>query len=223
MADDDDQFALGAVSAEYFALQSLRASSISESSARASLFFTAITGTLVALGLLSNSLPHSQLVWVAVGASPVLGFVGLTSFLRITETSIEDVAALRAMNTLRMWMVTTAPQLGALIRVQTRPDQPSNEFVNTGARESPLRILFTLGSTVGTVNSAQLAVASGLVLNIVGLPPTASLLVAAALGTGLLYLHARYQLRRFVRAITAWGRESTQAPGATRSTPPPSP
>jgi hypothetical protein len=40
---------------EYFALSGLRASSIAEAGTRASLFFTTLTGTLLALGFLAGT------------------------------------------------------------------------------------------------------------------------------------------------------------------------
>lgn len=198
-----------AVSAEYFALQGLRAATVSESGMRATIFFASVTGVLIALGLLASAVSRGSLEWIVIGASAFLGFVGLTSFLRIVELSIEDVGALRAMNRLRRWLSTRTPEAGELIRVPPRPDQPGIEFVSTGAREHPLRILYTLGTTVGTVNATQLGVGVGLILDKIGADAAPSVAVGALVGVGLAASQARYQLRRYGRAMDAWSTEAS--------------
>lgn len=197
---------MAAVSAEYFALQGLRASSIGEASSRAALFFTTITGVLIALGLLATSLGTKDVDWAAILAAPVVGFIGLTSFLRIVETTIEDVAALRAMNVLREWLAGSSPQASRLIQVPGASGQHGNAFLVTGAHENPWRITITLGSAVGTVNSAQSAVVLGLLAIRLGTTAALGLAIGGALGGCLVALHLRYQVRRYQRAVDAWRR-----------------
>jgi hypothetical protein len=207
MEEGESDLTMEAASAEYFALQGLRSASISESGVRASLFFASITGVLVTLGLLSNSVDNDAFQWIVVGASLFVGFVGLTTFLRIVDTAIEDVAALRAMNQIRRWLGGTTDQAAKLVHVPSRPNQPSNEFVNTGARQSPLRILFTLGTTVGTVIAGQLGVAAGILMSRIGAANVVSIVVGVVLGFGLALIQTRYQLQRFRRAETTWAAE----------------
>ena len=86
---------------EYFALSGLRASSIAEASTRATLFFTTLTGTVLALGFLASS--TNAVVPVAYAALPIVILLGLLSFLRLVEISVEDVGALRAINRIRAY------------------------------------------------------------------------------------------------------------------------
>jgi len=86
---------------EYFALSSLRASSIAEAGTRATLFFTTLTRTVLALGFLAGT--TSAVVPVAYAALPIVILLGLLSFLRLVDISIEDVGALRAINRIRTY------------------------------------------------------------------------------------------------------------------------
>ena len=86
---------------EYFALSSLRASSIAEAGTRATLFFTTLTGSVLALGFLAGT--TSAVVPVAYAALPIVILLGLLSFLRLVDISIEDVGALRAINRIRTY------------------------------------------------------------------------------------------------------------------------
>jgi hypothetical protein len=65
---------------EYFALSGLRASSIAEAGTRASLFFTTLTGTLLALGFLAGT--TDAVTAVAYATVPTVIVLGLLSFLR---------------------------------------------------------------------------------------------------------------------------------------------
>ena len=69
-----------ALGAEYFALSGLRSGTTAESSTRASMFFTTLTGTLLALGFLASSTDAA--VPVAYAAVPTIAVLGVLSFLR---------------------------------------------------------------------------------------------------------------------------------------------
>jgi hypothetical protein len=78
---------------EHFNLQTARALTVSEANGRASIYLAALSSNLIALAFIGQM---SQL-GVAFSAFalillPVLAFVGTVTFLRLVQSSLEDVA-----------------------------------------------------------------------------------------------------------------------------------
>jgi hypothetical protein len=90
------------VTTEHFTLQGARAATISEATGRATMFLGAVSGGLVALGLIATA--------SAVGAAfyafglillPTLAFAGLVTFDRVLQSGIEDHSYARRIA--RLW------------------------------------------------------------------------------------------------------------------------
>jgi hypothetical protein len=90
------------VTTEHFALQGDRAATISESDGRANMFLAAVSGGLVALGLVATA---SSLGTAFYGFGlvllPTLSFVGLVTFGRTLQSSREDTEYARRIALLR--------------------------------------------------------------------------------------------------------------------------
>src|SRR5438105_14115183 len=85
------------VTTEHFALQAARGGTISESTGRATMFFGAVSGGLVALGLIATA-TRVGTAFYAFGLAllPPLTFLGLGTFERALQSRCEDhVYALR--------------------------------------------------------------------------------------------------------------------------------
>jgi hypothetical protein len=65
------------------------------------MFFTTLRGTVLALGFLAGA--TDAVVPVAYAALPIVILLGVLSFLRLVEISVEDVGALRAINRIRAY------------------------------------------------------------------------------------------------------------------------
>src|SRR5216110_2705875 len=79
------------ITTEHFTLQGARASTIAESTGRASMFLAAVSGGLVALGLIATA-SRVGTAFYAFGLIllPTLSFVGLVTFERVVQSGIED-------------------------------------------------------------------------------------------------------------------------------------
>lgn len=81
------------VTTEHFTLQGARSSTISESTGRASMFLGAVSGGLIALGLVATAAKTGVAFYMfGLIVLPTLAFVGLATFHRVPRTGIEDLA-----------------------------------------------------------------------------------------------------------------------------------
>ena len=100
------------VTTEHFTLQGARSSTIAEATGRATMFLGAVSGGLVALGLIATA--------AGVGAAfyafglillPTLAFVGLVTFDRVLQSGVEDHGYTRRIARLRGYYFQYAPEL----------------------------------------------------------------------------------------------------------------
>src|SRR5918911_2435020 len=78
---------------EDFNLQTARAVTVSEANGRASIYLAALSSNLIALAFIGQmSRLGAAFYAFALILLPVLAFVGLVTFLRLVQSSIEDLA-----------------------------------------------------------------------------------------------------------------------------------
>jgi hypothetical protein len=123
------------VTTEHFVLQGARTATVAESNGRANMFLAAVSGGLVALGLVATA---SSLGAAFYGFGlillPTLAFVGLVTFGRVLQSGIEDTEYARRIARLRGYYLEHAPEIAPyLLRVSpaeqliVRP-APSNRW-----------------------------------------------------------------------------------------------
>jgi hypothetical protein len=100
------------VTTEHFVLQGARAATIAESIGRANMFLAAVSGGLVALGLVATaSSLGSAFYGFALVLLPTLAFVGFVTFERTLQSSIEDTEHGRRIDLLRSYYFEHAPEI----------------------------------------------------------------------------------------------------------------
>jgi hypothetical protein len=107
------------VTTEHFVLAGARAATIAESNGRANMFLAAVSGGLVALGLVATaSSLGSAFYGFALVLLPTLTFAGFVTFERALQSSIEDTEFARRIALLRGYYFGHAPELAPyLLRV----------------------------------------------------------------------------------------------------------
>jgi len=97
---------------EHFTLQGARAATISESTGRATMFLGAVSGGLVALGLIATA-SRVGTAFYAFGLVllPTLAFIGLVTYERVLQSGIEDRGYARRIALLRSYYFDEAPEL----------------------------------------------------------------------------------------------------------------
>src|SRR5260370_2326694 len=84
------------VTTEHFTLQGARSSTISESTGRANVFLGAVSGGLIALGLVATAAKTGAAFYTfGLILLPTLAFVGLATFHRVLQSGIEDLGYAR--------------------------------------------------------------------------------------------------------------------------------
>ena len=79
------------ITTEHFTLQEARVATISESTGRATIFLGAVSGGLVALGLIATATRVGTAFYAfGLALPPTLTFVGLVTFERALQSGIED-------------------------------------------------------------------------------------------------------------------------------------
>jgi hypothetical protein len=83
--------AVSFVTTEHFTLQGARSSTMAEATGRATMFLGAVSGGLVALGLIATATNAGTAFYVfGLILLPTLAFVGLVTFDRVLQSGIED-------------------------------------------------------------------------------------------------------------------------------------
>jgi ABC-type sugar transport system permease subunit len=100
------------VTTEHFVLQGARAATIAESNGRANMFLAAVSGGLVALGLVATASSLGAAFYgFGLVLLPTLAFVGFVTFERALQSSIEDTEYARRIALLRGYYFEHAPEI----------------------------------------------------------------------------------------------------------------
>jgi hypothetical protein len=120
VADPDDQrrcaeprsVTVAFLTAEHSTLQSARASTIAESTGRATMFLSSVSGGLIALGLVATATQLGTAFYAfGIVLLPLLAFVGVVTFERTLQSAIEDHNYARRIARLRAYYFDHAPEL----------------------------------------------------------------------------------------------------------------
>ena len=104
------------VTTEHFTLQGARSSTISESTGRANVFLGAVSGGLIALGLVATAAKTGAAFYTfGLILLPTLAFVGLATFHRVLQSGIEDLVYARRIARLRDYYFDHAPELAGYL------------------------------------------------------------------------------------------------------------
>jgi hypothetical protein len=188
------------VTTEHFTLQGARSQTIAESTGRASMFLSAVSGGLVALGLIATA-SNVGAAFYAFGLIllPTLAFVGLVTFDRALQSGIEDHGYTRRIARLRGYYFQYAPELvGYLLSVP-----PTERLRIQGLRGGRWQGFLTVAGMVGVVTAVLAGSAAGLLAAVV----SGHSLVAALVAGVLVAVVALLWLMRYQRS--AWERIST--------------
>ena len=160
-----DQQLLTALTTEHFTLQGARAQTMSESSARASLYIVSVSSTLVALGFITQLSEIGDIFNVfALTVLPTIYLLGAVTFVRMVECSAEDFRYGLAINRIRAYYKEIAGDRANLFLLSAHDDPPG--VLSTTALPTEGRIpYFAFSTAIAVINSvvggAAVAVALG--------------------------------------------------------------
>jgi hypothetical protein len=166
MAEDiDRQQLLTALTTEHFGLAGARAQATGESSARAALYISAVSSTLVALGFIGQITEVGDTFKIfALTALPTLYTLGLFTFVRTVENGVEDLMMGRAINRIRNYYLEVAGEHARYFMLSGH-DDAMGVMQNMGVSLERRQQYFTTGTMIAVINSvvggAVVAIAVG--------------------------------------------------------------
>src|SRR5262245_9480747 len=112
LSETQQQQILLALATEHSALQSARSTTVSETNGRISLFLGSVSSTLIALGFIGQGSGSEELFYLfGLVLFPSLLFLGLATFARVLQSSIEDFLYARGINRIRHFYIELVPQM----------------------------------------------------------------------------------------------------------------
>jgi len=196
---------LTALTTEHFTLQGARSQTVSESASRATLYVMAVSSALVGLGFIGQVSEVGDVFDIfALTVLPTLYGLGLFTFVRLVESSVEDVLYGRAINRIRNYYLELAGDQARLF-VLSGHDDPIGVLANMGLSPTRWRLYFTTATMIAVINSVVGGAAVALAL---GVAADASLGLscgvggAVAIASLLLMRRAEYRMHVAGRART---------------------
>jgi len=183
MPNPDPQRLLTALSTEHFTLQGARSQTMSESSARASVYVFSVSSALVALGFIAQISSVGDVFNVfALTVLPTLYLLGAVTFVRLVECGAEDFRYGMAVNRIRHYYKEVAEDRADLFLLSGH-DDGVGVFANMGIPAEGRTPVFAFSSAIAVINAvvggAAVAIALGALVG-AGLAPAAAAGVIAA-------------------------------------------
>ena len=187
---------------EHFVLESARGITVTESSSRASLYLMTLSSSLVAFGFLSQTPIAFGFLGVII---PVVFLLGIFTYERLVQTSLEDVVALASIQRIRRFYATLLPGAEEFFPHPVGRHAP-NELLEIGRKASWRGIFFTTSSAIAVVNSIVAGAGIALALDVLAFTGLQAILTGLVAAVFMAVLHGLYQVRRYAvvkRAIAA--------------------
>jgi hypothetical protein len=148
----DPQALLLALTTEHFTLQGARSQTMSESSARASVYVFSVSSVLVALGFIGQVSEVGDVFNAfALTVLPTLYLLGVVTFVRLVECGAEDFRYGMAINRIRNYYQQVAGDRANLFLLSGH-DDATGVFANMGLPLEGRSPVFAFSSAVAVIN-----------------------------------------------------------------------
>ena len=198
----DDPRVLQILSTEHWSLLSQRSLVYNESFARAGMFLTFLSASLVALAFVANAMAFDRTFLVLASTLLTVDLViGLATVGRMLDTSVDDVRAIAGMNRIRNAYVQIAPAVQPFL-ITSIHDDAAGALESYGARPvrpgigTILHGLTTASGMIGVIDAVLAAAIAGVLAVLVGL----SLGIVLAAG-GIAFVVAFAAITRYAISI----------------------
>jgi hypothetical protein len=195
MAEGDHRQALlTALTTEHFTLQGARSQTVGESAARSSMYLGSVSSALIGLGFVSQVSGGGSEIFqlFALTVLPTVFLLGLFTFVRLVQSSVEDILYGRAINRIRQYYLQLAGD-DARYFMMSGHDDPLGVITNMGvSAASRWQLFFTSSSAVAVVNSV---VGAGALAILLGVTFDLPLSVAAVAGVAILLASIAFHVR----------------------------
>jgi hypothetical protein len=190
------------LSAEHYNLQNGRANTISDANGRSSLFISAVSMTLVALAFIGQASNFGQAFYVfSLILFPTLWFLGLVTFERTLQSTIEDILYARGMSRLRHLFLEYAPDMRPYFILSTS-DESTATVRSIAMKDTYWQLLLGTPATIAVITSVIAGTFIGLLLDaIVALSLQGCVIVGCIIFIISLCLLLWYHQRKLYHAV----------------------
>ena len=144
---------LTALTTEHFTLQGARSQTMSESSARASVYVFSVSSALVALGFIGQMSEIGDVFYTfALTVLPTLYLLGAVTFVRLVECGAEDFRYGMAINRIRNYYQQVAGDRANLFLLSGH-DDGRGVFANMALAVENRSPVFAFSSAIAVINS----------------------------------------------------------------------
>ena len=181
---------------EHFNLQTARAATVSEANGRASVYLAALSSNLIALAFIGQmSRLGTPFRAFALILLPALAFMGTVTFLRLVQSSLEDIAYAQRIGRLRGFYLAVAPELEPYV-LAVRGSRAQTLLHRESLAPSGWQLALTTAEMVAVVNSVVIGACAGLIAETVSSGSLSLVLaVGAVTGVAALILQRRHHRR----------------------------
>jgi hypothetical protein len=199
-ASEPRNAAISFITTEHFTLQGARASTIAESTGRASMFLASVSGGLVAFGLVATATGVGGAFYAfGLVLLPTLAFIGLVTFERTLQSGVEDLGYARRIARLRAYYFDKAPELAPyLLSVPPKHRLSHVEGLRGGYAQG----FRTVAGMVGVITAVLLGSEIGLGVSAAFDAPAAALASGCVIGVAVVLALMRYQRHAWAQAAT---------------------
>jgi hypothetical protein len=191
---------VSALVTEHFVLQSAASTTVGEAAGRASLYVSALSSSLIAMGFVAQS-PGVLEPFVAVVIPAVL-VLGVFTVVRLVDTGVQNVTCLAHIARIRRYYRTLSPEAPSYFTVLggAEEDEGGQALAALALRRSRLVGFFTTASMIAAINSivagVGVALAGARALGTAPAVVTVSLgLAVAVTGMTVFYLYQDHRYR----------------------------
>jgi len=207
MSDAEQSRFMTALTTEHFVLQTAASTTVSEASARASLYLMTLSSSLVAIGFTSGTDAFAPLVSTVI---PLIVVLGIFAIVRLVDTGVENLAMQIRIVQIRSFYRTLSSDAPSYFPGNTKHEADDVQTSND-ARRSPstgrarrawmgTKGLFTMASMIAVPNS--IVAGAGVTLGVMRISSrpvgfvSGAIVAVAALATFYWYQNLRYQRLR---------------------------
>lgn len=203
MSDAERARFMTALTTEHFVLQTAASTTVSEASARASLYLMTLSSSLVAIGFTSGTDAFAPLISTVI---PLIVVLGIFAIVRLVDTGVENLRMQIGIARIRSFYRTLSPDAPSYFPGNTKHEADDVQTSND-AKRSPrtdrtrrpwmgIKGLFTMASMIAVPNSI---VAGAGVMRLSSKPVgfvSGTIVAVVALATFYWYQNLRYQRLR---------------------------
>ena len=185
---------------EHWSLLSARSLAYSESFSRVTVFLTVLSAAIVGLALVANTTGvGDEFIWAAGLLTPLVLFLGITTYVRLVQLNIDDVLTVLAMNRIRSAYMQMAPELKPYFTTGWHDDlrgvMKSLLLVRSKSADPKTQFFITTPSVIAFVNAFVAGAGAGLLVSRTTLPQLGVLGVSVLVFGVLAALLLRMQFR----------------------------